>query len=372
MRKRIVIVQRRLTHYRVPLFEKMKQYLSERDIELQLLVGQATNEELKKNDQGYLDWAIQIPTRYFLSNRVCWQSYGKFLRNADLVIITQENWQIYNQLLLIMPRTFKLAFWGHGRNLQSKNPAGVKEKYKSWTTKRVDWWFAYTQLSADIVVDEGFPADRITILNNSIDTKELIKLRETITNHEIEQLKKHMDISGRNVGVFIGSLYPQKHLDFLIKAVLKVREAIPDFELIIIGDGPDRKKIQLWTERYSWIYWAGAKKGRDKVLFLSLGDILLHPGAIGLIMLDSFALQMPIITTNCQIHGPEIAYLKNNVNGVITPLDITDYSASIIALVNNRRELNRLKSNCIKYAAEYSIDNMTQRFSDGIVQALTS
>ena len=61
-----------------------------------------------------------------------------------------ENKLIQNHLLLLGPRRFRLAFWGHGANLQSDNPHGLKERFKRWTTNRVDWWFAYTQMSADL------------------------------------------------------------------------------------------------------------------------------------------------------------------------------------------------------------------------------
>jgi exopolysaccharide biosynthesis WecB/TagA/CpsF family protein len=46
-----------------------------------------------------------------------------------------------------------------------------QEKWKQiWLTK-VDWWFAYNDLSAGIVRSLGYPEERITSVQNAIDTR---------------------------------------------------------------------------------------------------------------------------------------------------------------------------------------------------------
>ena len=107
---RVGIVQRRLTHYRVPLFEALRMALMEREIDLDLLVGQGTPAEGKKRDAGELHWAQPIPTRYCLGGRLCCQSFHGQLADIDLLIVTQENKLIHNYWLLLAPRRFKLAF----------------------------------------------------------------------------------------------------------------------------------------------------------------------------------------------------------------------------------------------------------------------
>lgn len=58
----VCIIQRRLTHYRVPLFVALRTALSERGIHLRLLVGRGMPDEETKNDAGELTWAEPIPT----------------------------------------------------------------------------------------------------------------------------------------------------------------------------------------------------------------------------------------------------------------------------------------------------------------------
>ena len=101
---RVCIVQRRLTHYRVPLFVALRELLAERGIQLELLVGRGTPDEEKKHDIGELSWAQYIPTHYLAGGRLCWQPVWRYLAGADLVVVTQESKLIQNHLLLLAPR----------------------------------------------------------------------------------------------------------------------------------------------------------------------------------------------------------------------------------------------------------------------------
>ena len=61
------------------------------------------------------------------------------------------------------------------------------------------------------------------------------------------------------------------------------------------------------------------------------------PGAVGLGILDSFALQTPMVTTTQNFHGPEIEYLENGKNGIITEDNIETYTNAIIKPSRKRR-----------------------------------
>ena len=372
MNKKVIIVQRRLTHYRVAFFQSLRQALEVHGVELELLVGAGTQEENQKQDSGNISWAIQIPTRYFLKNRLCWQPVYKYLADADLVIVTQENALLANHLLILRPRKFYLAFWGHGANFQSQHPDGLKERYKRWSSKRVDWWFAYTQLSADRLLENGFPGARMTVVNNSIDTSNFRHQIESVTTTEIESLKSSIGFSEGPVGVYIGSLYKNKRLDFLFSAAESIRDSLGTFNLLIIGDGPERNLAQSFCRKHSWAYWAGMQHGRKKAVHVATGQIMLNPGLVGLGILDSFASKVPILTTDCKIHSPEIAYLDNWKNGVMTSNNIDDYVETAVKLLENPDSMNSLRKSCAASAELFTLERMVSKFSNGILAVLTS
>ena len=69
----------------------------------------------------------------------------------------------------------------------------------------------------------------------------------------------------------------------------------------------------------------GVRKGQAKADVLALAKVMINPGVVGLNILDSFVAGVPMITTNCKGHGPEIAYLTNGENGLMTTTSLDDY-----------------------------------------------
>ncbi|MEW5967872.1 MAG: glycosyltransferase family 4 protein [Pseudomonadota bacterium] len=369
---KVCIMQRRLTHYRIPLFEALRDRLALRGIELVLLAGQGTADESRKKDAGSLLWAKVVPTRYLLGGRLCWQPFGHHLDGVDLLIVTQENKLLQNHLLMLKPRRFKLAFWGHGANLQSGNPDGLKERYKRWTTNRVDWWFAYTQMSADLVKAAGFPAARITVLNNAVDTAELMSQRQAVTPEETQALRTALGFGDGPAGIYVGSLYADKRLDFLFDAAEAIHREVPDFRLLILGEGPERGKVQAWCDAKPWARWVGARFGSEKAAYISVAQMMLNPGLVGLGILDGFVCGVPMLTTDCGIHSPEIAYLENGVNGVMTANNLSAYVDACVHLLRDGAALAALRAGCAAAAREYTVENMALRFADGISNALAA
>lgn len=368
----VCIVQRRLTHYRVPLFEALRSALAERDIRLRLLVGRGTPEEEKKNDAGELTWAESIPTHYLAGGRLCWQPVRQHVEGIDLLIITQENKLLQNHLLMLKNRRFRLAFWGHGANLQSDNHNGLKERFKRWTTNRVDWWFAYTQMSAELVAAAGFAGSRVTVLNNAVDTSELQRQRQSVTPEETQALRESLDFGAGPVGVYVGSLYADKRLDFLFLTAEAIRDEVPDFHLLIVGEGPERDKVQAWCAANPWARWVGARFDREKAAYVSVAQVMLNPGLVGLGILDAFVCGVPMLTTDCGIHSPEIAYLENGVNGVMTADDPDAYVEASVRLLRDPQALDGLRAGCAASAQEYTVENMARRFADGVANALAA
>lgn len=359
-----------MAEYRLPLFERLRDRLAARDIALDVLYGDATRVERTKGDGGDLSWGRRIPTRYLLNGRVCWQPFGAWIGDADLIVIAQENKLLFNHWLLMHRPRARIAFWGHGKNMQSNKPSGLAERIKRWSVCRVHWWFAYSDLTRDIVLATGFPRERICVLNNSVDTSRLMELRQAISDKEMADARSHLGLETGPIGIYVGSLYADKRIDFLIAAARRVREHLSSFHLLMVGGGPESERHRAATRSDQWIHWMGVRRDKEKVALLAMSDLMLIPAAVGLAILDSFALRVPLLTTCNPGHGPEIAYLHNGVNGVMTAPSAHAYAAAVVRILRNPDELAQLKAGCAASATLYAVENMAERFADGIAGAL--
>jgi glycosyltransferase involved in cell wall biosynthesis len=275
-----------------------------------------------------------------------------------------------NLRLVLRTRSGLLGFWGHGANFQAVGGNGWRERLKACTIGLSDWWFAYTALSVERLLAAGYPKERITCLNNAVDTAQLGRWRQEITESEIEKTRRSLGLRGRHTAVFIGSLHPHKRLDFLLQAADRLRDELGDFELIVIGDGLLKPMLLAHASSLEWLKVVGPKHGRDKVLHAALGDVILNPGMVGLGILDSFSLGLPLVTTDCGIHSPEIAYLRPGQNGVITPNDVGAYVFTVASLLRDRRLLASLVAGSREDAARYTVEGMATNFVLGVQAAL--
>jgi glycosyltransferase involved in cell wall biosynthesis len=373
MTRKVAIIWRYLADYRVPFYHGLRDYLTQRDIHLELIYGE-TNEHVQADDvQIALPWANCV--RHWSISvggfEVCWQPYVSYIRDADLVIVEQANRLLLNYWL-IAKRHFcrqKIAFWGHGRDLQTSS-ATLRNAWKKLLLKHVDWWFAYSAEVKEAIIKSAFVAERITNVQNAIDTDALRSVKAAMSAQQLDSLRKELRLGSGPVGIYCGRAYKQKRIDFFLKACFEIRKRIPSFEVIIVGSGPDQNKIIAAAQEAEWIHYVGPKYGDARVPYFLLSDVSLVPGAVGLAIVDCFALEVPLMTTQFPYHGPEISYLKNGENGLMTEDDLESYVAGVSGTLLDREELDRLKSGCRTAASIYTVKTMIENFGTGIVACL--
>ncbi|MCV2370158.1 glycosyltransferase family 4 protein [Roseateles oligotrophus] len=374
---KVCIVQHRLLHYRTELFGRLRAACAEVDVELMLVHGQATPTEASRKDTGRLPWAIEVKNRIWRvgGRDILWQPLPKAAADCELIVLMQESRLLSNYpwLFGLGPKKTRVAFWGHGRNFQSDAPEGWRERWKRRNLTAVDWWFAYTQMSGDIVAEVGYPPERITVLNNAIDNSLFSADLASVGEAEAAALRASIGAeAGAPVGLYCGSLYPDKRLELLLEACDKIVALLPAFKLVVVGDGPSRTVLEASAGNRPWLHWVGVKRGHDKAAWFRAAQLYLSPGAVGLHVLDSFVAGTPMVTTVDALHGPEIAYLQDGINGLVTPGDADCYAQAVLALLQDPARFAEIQRNAAASAEQYTLDQMVRRFLDGILACLKS
>lgn len=96
----------------------------------------------------------------------------------------------------------------------------------------------------------------VTIFNNAIDLDKF-KYNENVRN----EVRKELGLEGKFVIGHVGRFCYQKNQEFLIDVFEEVYKQNPDAVLILIGDGPDRKKIE---EKVKQLRGGGGKTFRQQ------------------------------------------------------------------------------------------------------------
>lgn len=372
--RRVTFIQRILPHYRVPFFSGLHRALDERGISLELVYGQERAGTVPVSESLVQPWATRVENSYWHIAGVdlVWQPSPVSVWGSDLVIVEQANSLLLNYLLhgWRKPGVRRLAYYGHGCNMQAKRRGNAAAKWKRNWMSRVDWWFAYTEVTRQKVAEAGFPVERTTVVNNAIDTQELLEASKCVSWEDIQALRGRLRIYDGRVFIYCGGLYADKRLDFLVRAAHVIRAHIPDFHLVVIGSGPDSKTIEAASKESGWIHFVGPKFGVERVPYYLMSEAVLMPGLVGLAILDSFVLGVPLFTTDNGLHSPEISYLENHENAVMTPPTVDAYAEAVVRYIESPSQHAHLREGCRRSASSYTLNSMIKNFSDGIERCL--
>jgi len=373
--KIVAIVQRILPHYRVPMFVALRERLLREGIQLRLIYGQEYSGMVPRTVDFHADWAVRIDNHYvqLCGLELVWQPCRAYLVDADLVIVEQANRLLINYLLMIRgfrDKDHQLAIFGHGRNMQAPGK-NLRERMKRHMLGAVDWCFVYTQASAEAVIAGGISTEQVTIVNNTINTEVMSEALAVLAGRGRVTVRSELGLGGGPVALYCGGLSRGKRLDFLIEACAAIQRRLPDFILLVIGDGPNRDLILEAAQCHPWARYVGPLFGVDRAPYMMASDVQLMPGQVGLAVVDSFVAETPIFTTDIPVHGPEIVYLENGINGVMTANSVDAYAGAVIEYFGCAALRDRLKEGCRLSAQQYSMEQMVERFSKGIALSLS-
>lgn len=371
-RAHVCIIEPEMKQYRVPFFLELQRQLEASGIGLTVVYGRPSAAHATRGDSVDLAAPLgrAVRSRYF--GPLLWMPVLKPWWQADLVIVEQANKHALNYLLHALREAgaVRLAYWGHGRDFQG-DPRTLGERWKRHLLPAVDWWFAYNDLSRDHVVAQGFPAARVTSVQNALDTRGLCAEAATLTADERQAALAALGWGPEvRIGISCGSLYANKRVDRLIRDSRDIHAAHPSFRLLVIGGGPDAAALRTLAADAPWVRLVGPRFGRELAVLLSLGTLWLNPGLVGLGVLQAFCAGLPLITHDVPFHSPEIAYVQHGFNGLVLPDHPAAFTQAVVALLSDPARLAALQHGARVSAGRWSVEAMAAHFRDGIAACL--
>ncbi len=371
---RVLIVWDWMPDYRVAFFERLRHVLDANGVALTVAYGDR-RAQLAGGHASDLSWGVFTPVTSFAVGGLAleWQSCLRLAAAQDLVVVEQAARLILNHALqarrLLAPS--RMAFWGHGANLQHTSANHAAEVWKRMTVRHVDWWFAYTDATASLVASHGYPAARITVLNNAFDTDPLHEA--AVLPGAAASARAEFGISpSAHVAAYCGGLHREKRIDVVLEAARQLRERVADFHLLILGTGPLEEMVRRTAHSCPWIHYIGPVMSEERGRYLAAASVLMIPAAVGLVALDSFATETPLVAIAGADHGPEISYLEPDVNGVVVAAraGLDGYVRAVERVLLDSSWHAALQAGCERSRTKYSLDDMVTRFAEGTLACL--
>ena len=327
----ILIIQACAPNFRVPFFAKLHAALRNDGMDLTVAYSSPNRSHALRRDSAELSDEFGYKVKgYWLGERLLYQPLWRETMRADLTIVGAELKYLNNVWLLPLSalRLKTVAFWGLAPNTHPDPRSVAAEWIKERFVNTVSWWFAYTESVAVNLRQRGVLNERITVVQNSTDTVELRCLMNSISDDDIAEGKRALtgNIDSK-IGFYCGRLESAKALPFLIESARTVRRRCPQFHLILAGTA-------------------------------------------GLAIVDCFAAGLPLVATKLPNHPPEISYVRDCENGLLTAHDPIEYAEGIIRVLEIPSLQASLRQGATIAGARYTIEAMVENFRMGIKRCL--
>ncbi|MDV6233170.1 glycosyltransferase [Rhodococcus cercidiphylli] len=371
--RRVAIVHPWMPQYRVDFFNQLESKLRAQSIELRVFYGETPPEWNARADSSNPDRAIKLRTK-FINIRGRSLSYKRLrpVRSQspyDLLIVEQAIRNIETYQLFMFRRRYakRIAFWGHGRTYTARK-SRAEEFFKQKLTQKASWFFSYTEGGISSITRAGYPEERTTVVQNSIDTTSLKIDLDAATRFEVESFIRLHSLTDKTL-IYIGGIDSAKRIDFLLTAAQGLHDIDEDYRLLVVGAGDDAGRVADLAAKEDYLIYLGPLFGKDKAIAMKASRAMMIPGRVGLIAVDSLVSGLPIFTTDWPYHAPEFEYLTNDRTVIVTDNDVTTYTATIAKTMGSNN-LSRISENCRHLAKEFSTEYMADRFCQGIASAL--
>ena len=166
-------------------------------------------------------------------------------------------------------------------------------------------------------VKEGFKADRISCIANSLNSNYQKEIRNTLKKTDIYSSHFGNDLP---VILYCGRIQKVKKLDILIYCTKKLNDEGIKCNLVFVGKDVDNVNIsQLIKDRnienHVWEYGPCYEESKLGELFYNAA-VCVSPGNVGLTAIHSLTYGCPVIThDNFSMQMPEFEAIENGVTG---------------------------------------------------------
>ena len=375
MQRRLVVLDWHVRSYRRPFYQEAAARLAMHGIDMRVIVVAPPAIAAARRDTGLQGDDVEVAVSHFKigSREISYRHLGHVIGSLrpDLVVTEQSvrNLDLLPMLATRRHKGIRLALWGHGATYGRRHGILLRQ-YKEWITRRADWFFAYTDAGREWAACHGIDAEKVTVLNNSTDTVSLRRDLRAVTEHRLREFQQEHRLTRGHTALFMGALDRSKRLDLLLEAGERLHGEDPRFVLLVAGAGDQWDEVAHYANERQWLAVIGRVDGHLKSLALRASDFMLMPEGIGLVATDALAAGRPFVTMSGQAHGPEFAYLTDGATALVG-VSVTELTRHAMRIMNDPDLRLRMGNKCEVDGRSYSIERMSGRFVDGVLEAVS-
>lgn len=212
---------------------------------------------------------------------------------------------------------------------------------------------AVSQQCKEKLIRLGAHEENITVIPNGVDLKLFDSVRVKKCRRQI---------------LYVGRLVNYKHVDWLIMAFKEVLERFPDARLKIIGDGPERPKLEALVRDLGLngkVVFGGLTPTYEGVVkHYKESEVFVLPSTFegeGIVLKEAMAAYLPVIGIRVKGSGV-LNLIKDGKNGYLVNPGRPDFIAEkIIQLLQDRQKRERMGKWGRKFVEKFDWDVVAEK-----------
>jgi glycosyltransferase involved in cell wall biosynthesis len=313
MGDRICCIFNLAPHYNEPIYKLM-----DSELECDFYIGDRVSYPIKlMNYSNLIGFKKSLSYTPIIGN-FYWQkgAFSLAFKNYKHYIITGEPYCISTWLVLLLNRLTgrKTYLWTHG---WYGNESSFKKNFKKIFFGLSNSILLYGDYARNLMIKEGFQADKLITVYNSMDFDSQIDIRKKLEETLI--FKEHFQ-NGNPVLLYVGRIQKRKKIELLVEALHNLHQNNSFYNLILIGNQAEETSINELVSHYNlekqvWFFGSCYDENVLGELIFN-ADLCVVPGDIGLTVMHSFVYGTPVVThDNFPKHGPEFEAIESKVTG---------------------------------------------------------
>jgi glycosyltransferase involved in cell wall biosynthesis len=305
----------------------------------------------------------------------------------ELIPTYKKIWAVFKYIYKFKPDVINIGGWGvdlsitlsilfsyilgikivisNESTLYDRNNKGIKEVFKRFLMHRAKAFIVFGKTSKEYLKKYGILESQFLEENAAIVDDKAIKEQFSM----FSQTNNLPEIKTKYNFIFVGRIVKVKNLDMLLNAFENIKSKIPDWGLIIVGNGDKEDKLkELLQKRSKNIYHYNAVDWREIPKFYTKSDCIVLPSfseAWGLVINEAMICGLAAITSNRCGCAED---LVQDVGLIFPTGDLIKLEEAMLQIAQNPDELAIMKTKSIQKIENYKADTVAKRIVNGFAK----
>ena len=241
-------------------------------------------------------------------------------------------------------------------------------RYLAWLYKKAESLIYPSEFAHGLLHKLSDKNQPFKVISNGINL-------EDFRPKELGDFHERFNISPKKIKLlFVGRLHPEKSIETLIKAVPHIVKKCPEVQVLIVGGGYLRSKLEelsrsLGVEEY--VNFLGVVSEEDKIHAYNASDVFILPSLAeleGMVVLEAMACGKPIIISDAEMSASKFFV---NGNGLLfKTLDHQHLAEQILKLATDADLRQKMSAVSFENVKNYDINKSVSLLEEVYYKAL--